>query len=81
MAHVIYPKEIGFVVPPVNQGQLVEVAYGACDDGIVRRTTDRSTAVVSYEIADWEDLDGEYQPQNESPEVAEESWRDAAVSE
>lgn len=52
-------------VPPECQGQIIEVAFGMADDGIVvRRTFDRSDRSVCYATAE---LEGEWDPWNGSP--------------
>lgn len=64
-------------VPPVCQGQHVEVAYGIGVENLAfRRTTDKSDGSVQYEVAsagrdDW-------QPWNEEPTGYE--WRTIDVS-
>lgn len=42
----------GFHVPPVCQGQIVEVAYACAGEHMLRRTHDRSDGSISYEIAE-----------------------------
>jgi hypothetical protein len=37
-----------FHVPPVNQGQIVEVAYGASNGVVIKRIHDRSDKTTSY---------------------------------
>ena len=64
-----------FLVPPECAGQMVELAYASCSDGIVRRVTDRSDRETRYEWADWDDVDGEFSPQNVEPTASE--WRQA----
>lgn len=45
--------DVTFHVPPRNQGQIVEVAYGADSAGLVfRRTLDRSDGSTRYAVAD-----------------------------
>lgn len=45
--------DVTFHVPPQNQGQIVEVAYGSDCAGLVfRRTVDRSDGSTSYAVAD-----------------------------
>lgn len=47
-------------VPQCNQGQIVEVAYRAHDGYVYRRTTDKSTLLVTYHrspILMWDDED------------------------
>jgi hypothetical protein len=66
-------------VPPANQGQTVVVSYGIDTEGeaIYRRTFDRSDRSVSYERADLSALRGDFEPWNESPDVARGAWEDA----
>lgn len=65
-----------FVVPPRASGQIVERAYGTIPEfwGIIRRETDRSDGSVTYSLCDWDDLDGEFAPQNYEPVVEDECW-------
>ena len=44
--------DLCFLVPPVNQGQIVEVSYAGLYDGrVLCRTVDRSDRSVSYAVA------------------------------
>jgi hypothetical protein len=60
-------------VAPVDQGQIVEVAYGAAaEDGMmVRRITDRGDGTVMYQITDAPCL---WEPWNEPPMARD--WSD-----
>ncbi len=66
-----------WTVPPSAQGQIVERAYCASSDGaqMVRRTTDRSDGLKSYDYAPMaEDFD----PINDEPQA---DWRPCSVPE
>ena len=74
-------------IPPENQGQIVEVAYAACDGMAFRRVTDRSYTPgderrTSYEGCMFDDLpeDFEWGPWNEEPEVPEHLWEDLSIA-
>lgn len=41
-----------FYVPPINQGQIVEVAYAAWRGVVFRRTRDRGDGSVVYAMAE-----------------------------
>lgn len=61
---------LAWVVPPVCQGQIVEVAYASDREcSLYRRTFDRSDRTTSYERADLDDLEGEFEPWNGEPDV------------
>jgi len=47
----------GFHVPPINQGQIVEIAYMCAGDVMLKRIHDRSDRSTSYEIAEIGDDD------------------------
>lgn len=65
-------------VPPVCQGQIVEVAYGVGEDAIAyRRVTDRSDRSVRHEMAD-EEPDTSWNPWNSEPGGY--TWRTVEVS-
>ena len=52
-------------VKPVDQGQIVEIAWLALgEDGAIRRVTDRSDQSVSYSLHAWDDSGLEYEPWN-----------------
>lgn len=59
-----------FHVPPENQGQIVEVAYGMdpYSQVIVVRTIDRSTGETSYVAYDGAECE-RFEPWNEAPEL------------
>ncbi len=74
---------VSYVVPPVCQGQTVEVAYGADWEEriVVRRTHDRSDGRVSYEWASAEGIADEeqWEPWNHPPQLrAGAEWREVA---
>lgn len=64
---------IDFVVPPERQGQLIEVSFASVitereDCMILRRVHDRadgSEKIEAYHYA----LDGEFEPQNQTPRL------------
>ena len=66
-------EDVTFHVPPRNQNQIVEEAYGSDCAGLVfRRTFDRSDRSTSYAVADVDDCgcDGEctcFEPWNGVP--------------
>ena len=69
-----------FHVPPANQGQIVEVAYGQTDGIVYRRTTDRSDGSVSYECATADDNDeGDYW--NGEPADVDSDWTECSQPE
>lgn len=63
------------IVPPECRGQIILVAYAAHADGVVRRVANGSTSMVSWSLAPWEALEGEYEPWNREPVVAATKWR------
>lgn len=65
---------LSYTVPPVNQGQIVEVAYAVTPDEVVRRTFDKSDRSVSYETADLCEMSGEFEPWNRVPSVSRGAW-------
>jgi hypothetical protein len=72
-----------YLVPPVCQGQTVEVAYGADWEEriVVRRTHDRSDGRVSYAYASAEELADEeqWEPWDHPPQLREGAeWREVA---
>jgi hypothetical protein len=67
-------KSLNYIIPPRNQGQIVEVSYAITPDEVVRRTTDRSDGSVMFETADICDLLGEFEPQNREPSVPSDAW-------
>jgi len=65
----------GFVTPPGNQGQIVDVSYGLDNDAevIVVRTydaSDRTTIYTAYRYPT--DDDGSWAPWNGAPELGDE---------
>lgn len=72
-------------VAPEDQGQTIEVAYAAIEDGYLRRTTDQSYAVgeperESYAYCSHDDAgDIDWSPWSEAPEIAEEVWERVSV--
>ena len=42
-----------FYVPPIYQGQIVEVSYALTPIGVVEKIHDRSDRTTSYRIAPW----------------------------
>jgi hypothetical protein len=44
---------VTFHVPPIYQGQVVELAYALTPLGVVERIHDRSDRTRAYQIADW----------------------------
>jgi hypothetical protein len=63
-------------VAPVDQGQAVEVAYGAdWENGVlVMRRTDKASRAVTYYTAGAGALDSNWQPWHERPTVRESAW-------
>lgn len=56
-------------IAPEDQGQMIEIAYGASEDThVVRRTTDTDGA-VTYEAASAEDLVGDFAPWDGAPAI------------
>lgn len=68
-------RELKFVMPPENGGQMIQCAYAATSDAIVRRTQDMSDGTTVYQTADWHWLSGEFAPQNETPSVPFGAWQ------
>lgn len=51
--HAVYLVRPGFVIPPENQGQIVEVSYAWDEDGLLfRRVLDKSDQSEELYIAD-----------------------------
>lgn len=67
----IEAKQLSWIVPPVCQGQIVEVSY-ACDrNGAYRRSYDRSDRSTSYAfcaIEDCPDALCDFDPANAEPD-------------
>lgn len=72
-------SQTGFIIPPAYQGQMLEVSFGPVEGGVVRRTHDRADGTTVYDYADYADLAGVFDPQNEPPTA--EHWRRVEVSE
>lgn len=64
-------------VAPVDQGQIIEVAYAVAGESelLVRRETDQSNGSVAYSVADLEDVVGQIDLINERPRVRKGAWR------
>lgn len=62
---------IGWHTPPVTQGQMIEVAYGADPESqsYFRRSRDRASGRVGYDRADMNSLRGDWEPWNAHPQV------------
>ena len=58
-----YADMTAWVIPPRNQGQIVEVAYAAAweDETIIERTYDQGDRSLVYRAYE---ADGAYEPQN-----------------
>jgi hypothetical protein len=76
--------KLTYTVPPENQGQIVEVAYAvdAQADLVVKRTADQSFAPgfperVVFEVADVDEIEGDFEPWNQTPVVTEDCWDSA----
>lgn len=67
-----------YYTPPECRGQIVEVSYASTEDGIIRRSHDRSDGTTTYQIALWEDLDDDidFEPWNAEPDVPRDAWID-----
>jgi len=78
---VIYLEDLVFHTPPRLQGPMIEVSYASDENGVVRRTVDRSDRTTSYEWASWDDFHGPFEPWNEEPPgAARAEWRPAEPS-
>lgn len=80
----IRTEPLTFQIAPEDQGQMIEVAYATYEDGLVQRVTDRSAdledpARVTYYVCDWDDVDGEFAPQNGAPAVDATAWTQARI--
>jgi mannose/cellobiose epimerase-like protein (N-acyl-D-glucosamine 2-epimerase family) len=64
-------ESMSFQIPPICQGQMVEVGYSCTANYIVRRTHDRSDRSTCYSVAEISDDDWEwyetYHPVNGEP--------------
>lgn len=72
-------RELNFEVPPEDRGQMLQCAFGATPDAIVRRTQDMSDGTTVYQTADWHWVSGEFAPQNETPSVPFAAWQEVSV--
>ena len=68
-------RNMSYITPPANQGQIVTVSYCAIEDGIIERTYDASDRSESYRYAYWGAVQGDYEPQNSAPRVRPSAWR------
>jgi hypothetical protein len=77
-------EDMAFNVPPVCQGQMVEVAYSCQAGYIVKRIHDMASRDTRYEVAEIYDNDWEwyetYHPVNGEP-PSRLDWMDAAAYE
>lgn len=72
------PEGIDWVVPPVDQGQIVEVAYSrGMDDGgcyYYRRTRDRADGLTYYDRIDADDVSCSWEPWQHEPAIEVTGW-------
>lgn len=61
-------------IPPEHQGQNVIVAFAGGADGIYLRET-ASTGARAYYRASWDDLQGTFEPWNQTPAVDDDAWQ------
>jgi hypothetical protein len=77
--HDIYLVRPGFVIPPQNQGQIVEYSYAWDEDGILfRRVVDKSDQSEELYVADNDEEKNVPQGHlfvNGSPEEWVEAWK------
>lgn len=63
-------ETVSWITPPECGGQAVEISYATCEAGVLRRIHDRSVGEITYDLAAWEDVQGEAQPWDESPRAS-----------
>ena len=68
-----YRVTSAFIVPPENQGQIVEVSYAiaADDEVIIERTLDKSDRTIRYDAYEYPDKEWEWDPWNGTPSLGE----------
>ncbi len=64
-------KEVSFVTPPENQGQIVLVSYGCDADYIYERSYDQSDRSTTIRVYDHAEEEGDFEPQNGVPSTGE----------
>lgn len=64
------PAEVQFHLPPANQGQIVDVSYGAWGGMVYRRRHDKSDGLKQYSMRSWRTSDGDCDFWNHAPEAA-----------
>jgi hypothetical protein len=65
-------SQLVWITPPECQGQMVVESYASGEEGVYRRTVDRTLPPghqdgTSYELAVWDDLLGPAEPWNRAP--------------
>ena len=66
--------ELNYVIPPVEQGQIIQCSYAITPDEVVRLTRDNSDGTSVYQSADACELIGEFEPWNRVPSVPRTAW-------
>lgn len=67
--------DVALYVPPENQGQIVETAFGWCEDGLLRRVVDTSDGTEDWSFAAHEAVQDEHGLWNAVPVVEDSAWR------
>ena len=67
-------RELNYVMPPIEQGQMIQCSFAVTPDEIVRLTQDHSDGTTVYQTADLCELIGEFEPWNRTPSVAHDVW-------
>ena len=62
-----------YYTPPEYQGQNSIISYAGGRDGIYMKEVSPCGA-TTWHIADWDALQGEFQPWNEAPDVDDSDW-------
>lgn len=63
-----------FLIPPKCQGQMIEVSYAECEDGILMQIFNRSEDNHSIYYTNRDNLIGNFEPWNDEPEFIQDNW-------
>lgn len=70
----------GFVVPPVNGGQIIKVSYSTFEDGVIKKIYDMSDLTTEYFVAFWDDIEPMvFEPWNFEPAINNDCWQKASI--
>lgn len=67
-------KDVSFVTPPENQGQIVLVSYGCDADYIYERVVDQSDRTTTVRVYEHDEDDEEWEPHNGAPSLGDQIY-------